>query len=396
MYTPRVLLLTDADVFAGTERHFLDLAIALRDLSVDVSVACPASAPLAIRAMAAGIQFIPIAKRGAIDFAAVRTLKDLLHSERIDLIHAHNGRTHLAAAMAVARAGRGVCVATQHFLSPTRTSRRGLKAWISRRIHSYTSRRTAHIIAISQAVKNAMLTRNDFDPSRITVVPNGLQCVVEPETTLPLRDHAMLRAELGLPGDARLVFSAARLQAEKGLPDLVDAFTIVRQRFPNSICLIAGEGDLRPDLEQLIIARGLSSAVRLLGFRDDVPKLMKAADLFVLPSPAEPFGLVLLEAMAHSLPVVACNAGGPAEILVHNQSGLLVEPRNPPALAAALCALLSRPEWAAELGRAGRARFEQHYTADRMAAATIKVYESALGATGNSFARVPALSQNNG
>ncbi len=119
------------------------------------------------------------------------------------------------------------------------------------------------------------------------------------------------------------------------------------------------------------------NAVALLGFRRDVAALMAACDIFVLPAPAEPFGLVLLEAMAMGKPVIAANAGGPCEIVVHGQTGLLFEPGNPQSLAAAMADLLNNPEKAKAMGAAGRKRFEDHFTAARMAAQIAAIYAAA-------------------
>src|SRR3954469_3982523 len=122
----KVILFTDADVFAGTERHMLDLATGLRALGVAVTIACQRPGALAQRAEAADIPVMAIPKIGNIDRNAIHVLARLLSSGEADLIHAHNGRTHIAAAFAVRKAGSGKCVATQHFLAPARTTRTGI------------------------------------------------------------------------------------------------------------------------------------------------------------------------------------------------------------------------------------------------------------------------------
>jgi hypothetical protein len=113
MKSPAVLLFTDADVFAGTERHMAELAWGLQSLGVAVRVACPSPSPLAERAAADGISVVPVPKRGLLDAGAVRTLRQVLRSGEADLIHAHNGRTAMLAALAVTAAGRGACRTTR-------------------------------------------------------------------------------------------------------------------------------------------------------------------------------------------------------------------------------------------------------------------------------------------
>ena len=127
----RVALFTDSDVFAGTESYIFDLGRGLRDLGVEVRIACPTPSVLAERAGGEAFSILPIPKGGLIDREAIRTLSGLLRAGEIDVVHANNGRTMLSSAMAVARAGKGASIATQHFLEPDHVTRRGLKAVLS-------------------------------------------------------------------------------------------------------------------------------------------------------------------------------------------------------------------------------------------------------------------------
>jgi len=370
----RVILFTDADVFAGTERHMLDLARGLRAVGAAVSLACPSPSALEDAARAEDLPFLPIQKRGLLDRGAVHVLARLLKSGRADIVHAHNGRTALAAAAAVRLAGRGRCVMTQHFLEPNHTAQRGPKALLSGLAHRWVVGRMSRILAISEAVRAAMIARKEVPEAKITVIPNGISA---PDAGLRER-AAATRQSLGVAADAPLVVCAARLEAEKDVGSLVTAMDKVRASAPAARCLIAGQGSLRPALEQQIQGLGLGDVVRLLGFRADALALIAAADLFVLPSLAEPFGLALLEAMALGRPVIATRAGGPLEIVEAGVTGLLVPPASPGALAEAIRRLLSDPAAARHLGETGRARFAAKFTAERMARATLAVYEETV------------------
>ena len=372
---PRVLLLTDADVFAGTERHMLDLAQGLRDLGVDVRIGCPSPAVLAEEAKKLGIQLVTVQKRGAIDFAASRQLKKLLQGKTIDLIHAHNGRTHFMAARAVAGAGRGACVTTQHFLHPSRVGRSGPKAWLSAMLHQWTSRRTACVIAISEAVKREAQARGDGNDGQIQTVLNGM---IAPDERA-LRPIQEIRAELGLQAGVPFVFCAARLELEKDVPTLVSAMKEVIAKIPAAQCCIAGTGQQRAAIERQIEEEGLSEHVRLLGFRSDVLSLLRAADIFVLPSPAEPCGLVFLEAKALGKAVIAMRAGGPCENVEDGETGLLTPPHDARGLANAITGLLADQTKREQFGSAGAERYRQHFTAARMARQILDVYQAAMG-----------------
>ena len=145
-------------------------------------------------------------------------------------------------------------------------------------------------------------------------------------------------------------------------------------------CVIAGEGSQKQSLEEEIRRAGLTDTVHLSGFRADAQAIIAAGDLFVMPSRAEPFGLVLLEAMALGRPIIATRAGGPMEIVADGATGLLTRAGDASALAAAIAALLDEPERRAAMGRCGRERYEKHFTADRMAREIAAIYRRVLRA----------------
>ena len=218
-----IALFIDTVAFAGTERHVLDLGQSLVQAGAVVIIACPAASPLTPRCLAAGLTMLDVPSSLRHAARTVKILAAELRAGRVDIIHAHNGRTHLLAVAAVKWAGCGRVVATQHFLAPNRTGRRGPKAWLAGVLHRWAEKNTAGFIAISQAVKDQMLIRGDARAEKITVVHNG---TTEPEKTSAERISA-LRAELGV-GDGLMVFCAARLQKEKDIPTLIKAFAALR------------------------------------------------------------------------------------------------------------------------------------------------------------------------
>ena len=376
----RVTLLLDTVAWAGTESHVFTLARSLRAQNeagdatlVEVSIATVPNSPLWDRARAAGIPTVAIARRGVWDADTLQTLARRVRRGACDVIHAHNGRTALWSALAIRAAGRGANVFTHHFIEPAHATKGGAsggaKGQIKKRVHTSLAAGIAGHIAISQAVADAIIERGEVAASRLTIVRNGIEAPAEvsAETDLP----AALCAEIAC---------VARLQKEKGLPTLVRAMKLLQTERPGNAprCVIAGAGDERAALEALIREEGAGAVVHLAGFTPHVSAILRAARLSVLPSPAEPFGLAIVEAMAQGRAVVAVDAGGPREIVVPGETGLLVPPDDPAALARALAELLDNPARTAAMGRAGRARFEAHFTAARMARETIEVYQRAL------------------
>ena len=370
----RVALFTDSDVFAGTERYMLDLGCALSELGVTTMIACPTPSLLAERAGADGLTVIPMQKAGLINRPAVKTLVELFQSGQIDIVHANNGRTMLASALAVRQARKGRFVATQHFLDPEHVSHTGLKAAIFHAAHRWVSGRMAHCIAISEAVRTEVLRRGEAPQQKVTTVLNGIR-PLDPQKLSP---PEQIRAELGIGLDTPLIVCAARLEREKDVSSLIAAMVEVKADFPDVRCVVAGQGAQQEMLTAQISQAGLQGTVQLLGFRTDAQALIQAGDIFVLPSLAEPFGLVILEAMALGRPVIATDAGGPREIVEHGVTGLLVPPSDPPALAAAIRRLFTDRQATKTMGRRGQERFTARFTAARMAQDMLNLYRRVL------------------
>ncbi len=360
-------LVTDSGTFAGAERHILDLALGLREKGGQVSLVCPGESPLASRAREESLSVIAMEKRDGFDSRAVRLLRSLLCKGGLDILHAHTGRTALWAAMAKCVSHRGKVIATQHDLPPAPTGRRGLNGMASRLGHGWLNATLNHVIAVSDAVKHGALRRGPIRPGKISVIHNGIR---DPDRSR-LRSPLELRAQLGI-GNAPLLVCTARLEPEEDIATLIRA--LQRLPDPRPFCVIAGEGSEQARLDTEIRCRNLADCVRLAGGQADPLSLIHAADLFVLPSLAEPFGLAILEAMALGKPVIAMRAGGPPEIVDEQSTGLLVAPENDDALARAIRTLLNAPDLALAFGRKGRARFLEHFTVERMVNAIAPIY----------------------
>ena len=165
------------------------------------------------------------------------------------------------------------------------------------------------------------------------------------------------RASLGVPADAFFVLAMGRLHPNKGFDVLIEALA----HLPDVVVAIAGEGEERARLAALAGRRGVGARLRFLGWRDDAAALLAACDLFVCPSRHEPLGNVVLEAWSAARPVVAASSPGPAELIAHGTTGLLVPVEDARALADAIAALRDQPARARALAEAGRAAFRREH-----------------------------------
>lgn len=225
------------------------------------------------------------------------------------------------------------------------------------------------LIAVSNAVKQDLIERRGIrvPAAKIAVVHHTLP----PEETPAVPTTGSVeevRALYGLDADAVVVSTIANLFPLKGHRYLLEALPIVVRSIPTLRCLIVGDGPSRTTLEALVDHLGLRDHVVFTGVLSDARRnaILECSRVIVLPSLSEGLGLVLLEAMAAVKPVVATDTGGVRELVIDRVSGVLVPPRDPGALAAAIVEVASDQPWAEQLGRAGRRRFDERFSRDEM------------------------------
>lgn len=243
------------------------------------------------------------------------------------------------------------------------------KQSMHRRLYRTLARRSNGWIAVSDEVGTAI--RQDYRlPSKTRVILNGVDTQRYPAKI----DRERFRQALGLHDDTRVAVVVGTLKEQKGHRVLIEAAQILAPTHPNLVFLLAGDGALRSELEDQARTAGLDGQVRFLGSRSDIPELLAASDLFVLPSLWEGLPMALIEAMASSLPVIATRVSGTQNAMIPNRTGLVVEPGDPQALAEAITAVLAGPAHARDMGRAARQRIEECYSAQAQAKAHIALY----------------------
>jgi glycosyltransferase involved in cell wall biosynthesis len=233
------------------------------------------------------------------------------------------------------------------------------------------------VVAVSPSAARAALRERGLDASRVLTLPNGVSLAeFDPAAVSRLES----RRRLGLAPEEAAVGILAHLSPVKGHADLLEAMPRVTVRCPRARLLVVGDGELRGPLEEKARALGIASHVVFTGARSDVAEVLAALDLVVLSSHTEGLSNALLEAMAMARPVVATAVGGNLDVLEDGVTALLVPPREPEALAAAIARLLTSPEEAARLGRAARRKVEDDFGLDLMVARHETLYRDLLHA----------------
>lgn len=254
---------------------------------------------------------------------------------------------------------------------------RGAAPGLARRLVDRLLRPTTRFLSVSQHHARRLVD-SGVPAERVAVVRNGIE--VE---RFAAGDRAAARASLALADGVPLLLVPARLHPAKGHRDLLAALPEIRRSHPGVQVRFAGDGPERAALERLAREADLDGAVRCLGHREDLPDLLAASDLIVLPSRAEGLPAALLEALAAGRAVVATAVGGVPEAIQDGRQGRLVPPAAPAPLAAAIVELLGSAAARAELGGAGQARVRRHYrveSATRRLEAVLETWLDEVGA----------------
>ena len=298
-------------------------------------------------------------------------LSSYLKRHHIDIVHAYNFYANVFALPAARLARAPVVLASIRDTGENLTARQ-------RAVNKIFCRMADRVVVNAEAIKRTLVAEG-YRPERITVIPNGIVCP-------PLRSDQdrLLHGEFGLSTNDALIGVVSRIARGQGLEYLLEAVPAVIARIPQAKFLIIGDNSFNPDyreeLKRQTIKLGLQDRVIFTGFRLDVPNILSSLAVSVLPSLNEGLSNSLLESMAAAVPVVATNVGGNPEVVVDGETGLLVPPRNPAALAEAICRVLRTPGLRNTLGQAGRRRVLEHFSNERMIRNVERLYGDLLDA----------------
>lgn len=353
----------------GGEVQLLSVVDALISEGTQVTVVAPPGSGFAARVAQMGARSVeaPMSMRSArTAVAAIRSAVDDAMPGRRPVLVGSGYFTNLLVRLACGRGAHGAAVVNVVAVVPGASRHEGSRAAVRavrRALGVATRSRVDRYIAVSEAVA-AGLAADGADPDRVTVILNGVD--------MPKLDDAAKHQD-ALPAlpDGPIVACIARLEPVKGVEYFVRAAALVE----GAVFAIAGTGSLEPRLREIAAAQSGGSRVVFLGSIPSAAALMARADVVVVPSLSEAFGLVAAEAMALGRPVVATRVGGLPEVVVDNGSGLLVDAGDPVAIAEALRKVLGDRDMGNRLAAAACVRARMLFDADRMASAYVDVFE---------------------
>ena len=359
-------LISTLEKAGGAQRLLLSILAGLPRYRHTVAVLTGA---LELRAEfeAIGATVLDVRRRSWLDPFGVREIRRLVRERRFPLVHAHLSRAEIVAGLAV-----GPLPDVKLILFKQNDD-----AWwkgpLLRRVHRRIVRRADRVVCTSDAVLEHFAALEPAARNKMARIHNGVD-VAAIRAAAGAADRAAIRASLGVAPGATMLLAVGRLVEQKGHDVLLAA--LATRPLAEATLVLVGRGELETSLRAS--AAAMPGRVVFAGVRTDVPALMAAADLFVMPSRWEGFGLVAAEAMTAGRAVVASRVSALPEVVEHGVTGLLVPPDDPDALAAAIASLLADPAKRDAFGAAGRDRVERLFTLDRMNAEWRAEYERLL------------------
>jgi glycosyltransferase involved in cell wall biosynthesis len=369
---PIAIVITSFDP-GGTERQMTELITRIDPQRFEVHVACFRRQGLWLAKVEHAVA--EIAEFPLRSFQSPSTLRQLIlfarwcRSRRVAVVHTCDFYANVFGLTGAALARVPVRIGSRRDL--VLPGRSAAKHRLQRLAYRFAHR----VVANSRAAAR-QLEREQVAPARIVVIPNGID--IDLYRTAPTRTPRTV------------VTTVANLRPEKGHDVLLDAAIRVGRERPGTVFQLVGDGPIREALDRRLSEFDPSSAVRLLGHREDVPDVLRASDLFVLPSRSEAFPNGVVEAMAAGLPVVASNVGGIPELIEDGRNGILVPVGDADALATAIIGLLDDSARARAIATRARETIEQGYSFDRMVASFEALYADTLGTRMSNSVPIPS------
>ena len=370
-----IIQIIDLLKFGGAQKLLITFAAECRVRQIDltiISVSHKNEPRIIDELKALGAQVHSIPTLGILfDLKRFWQLVKLLRREPADIIHTHLTISNVIGTLAGKIVGVPT-VASLHNVSIEKPPKGWIPIQIRFWLEAYLLRYMAQeIIAVGYIVADTHQER--FSGKPITVIPNA----VDSASPLGADERTKLRSEVADDPNRPLLISVGRLVTQKGYSDMLTAMASLRQTHPSAMLAIAGNGSKWAELTAKINELDLNDNVRLLGFRDDVPHLLAASDIFVSSSLWEGLPVAVLEAMAAGLPIVATSVGDVPKVVVKD-TGLVIPPKKPDMLAAAVGSLLDDPERIECLGAAAKAHVNRHYSAQAWVDRLLEVYNEAM------------------
>lgn len=390
MNSLRILQVMNCAVYGGLSLHALTLSRGLVTAGYQVEVVSMKDGPLVPTVREAGIGIEVVHFEGRLlkrdPLLVLRTIsgvRRVVRKFQPDIVHTHGPRAHFFGGIARRLEKVPLHVASAHgthtqFVAGNERDLGRFRSAVRQQQFAAIDRLTVRfadcVVAVCEATRQELVSGLGVPADKIAVVVNGIE-----ENPVSVQEAKTLRQALGFNEEQKVIVYVGSVSRHKGLPVLLAAFRMLVSSHPDCRLLVVGEGSYFDQMKADVSSAGLGDSVVLTGRRPDAVLLMAAGDVLVLPSLSEGLSLTLLEAAMLGRPMVATDVGGNAEVVKEGETGLLVPPGDPLALAASLAAVADDDQLREEMGKAARSLWESRYTVTRMVDDMAALYRREYG-----------------
>ncbi|MCX7918700.1 MAG: glycosyltransferase family 4 protein [bacterium] len=361
-----ILHTESATGFGGQQIRILDELTGLSQKGYRMLLAAPESSRIYAEAKNRSIETFPVPFTRKTIASSFYKILSIIKRQEINIINTHSSRDSWPASVAAKISSRKPkLIRTRHMSYPIKNI--GYNRLLYARLPD-------KIITTGEAIRQQMIETNYIPAEKIVSIPSGINLALFDRTKY---NRIELRRKLGLKADELGIGCIALLIEYKGHKYLIDAIEKIRPNYPNIKVFIVGEGPLSDTLKQMITKKKLADRIQLLGFREDIPEVLAALDISVLPSiGTEGVPQVLVQSAAMELPIIATNVGAISEIVQDGINGYLISPRDSEGIAEKIIELISQPDRRQKMGLAGRAIVRDKFQLEQMLAKIETVYQS--------------------
>ena len=352
-----------SDGWGGQEHRIVSEMAGMQARGHRVLLAARVGAAIIEHARTQGIEVRTLPFAHKMDLRTILTLRRWVRDEGFQIIHTHSGIDSWNGALAAKSSGAKL-IRTRHLNIPLHRN------WLSFVHYMYEA-----LISCGELMRRQLIEVSGFPAGQVFNIPTGIDF----DRFQPQRSRAAVRAELGLTDQHYAIVMVGVLRGVKRHVIGIRAFAKLQASLPHARLLLVGDGPLEANCKALVTELGLSSAVTFLGYRSDVADLMIAADAALLTSSSEGVPQAVTQGLGLALPTVATEVGGVPELIIHEQTGLLVPAEDIDAVAAALLRLAHDPALATQLGLAGQLHVQRNFSIESMLDRTETLYGQVLG-----------------
>ena len=352
----RLMQVTHDLSIGGLQQVIVNICKTINRVKFDISVLCLRSlGEFVPEVEKMGIKVFCLSQKTGIDYFSFIKVAKILRRERIDVIHTHNTQPFIDGTIGALLSGVKTIIHTDHARDFPDKCRYMFAEYVM-------SKFAYRVVGVSEHTSADLIKYEKISPAKVITIFNG---IYGPKYDIVI-DRNKKKQELGIKNKGPIIGIGVRLTEQKGITYLFKAMPEVIKIFPDITLVIAGEGELKEELQREAIQLGIDDHVLFLGARLDIPELLKLFNIYVLPSLWEGMPMVILEAMAAGCPIVATNVGGVSKVILDKQNGLLVSPRNPEQLAAAVILLLADEQPRKKYTQKGLQKFMEKFSAEIM------------------------------